>query len=405
MKNKTNLKKQSQMTYKTGTKFSFIVSLLVIFLTALTGCEENQNQSEEMHTAPAEEHTIHLSQEQFDANEMRLGTVTEKNFAEFIHTSGMIGVPPKYQASVSTLFGGYVNGLNLINGDYVRKGQILFTLENPEFVKMQQRYLQLKEQTAYLKTEYERQKKLYEEQIASTKSFLKTQAEYKTAYAEKSALAKQLRMIGIQPGNITPENITSRIRIQAPISGYVASINLTKGQYIEPEHIAMEIINTEHKHVEIKVFEKDIHKIKKGQTFVFNLPNQPEVQYKGTVFLIGKKVDPEKRFINVHGHIEDEKKAGTLLPEMFTDIKIIYKNFTAPALPETAVLSDGENHFVLRKTGNEGEEILFEKVPVQTGAHYEGYVAVLSPKFEKTDTLLIKGGYFLIGVEEGGHDH
>jgi len=337
---------------------------------------------------------------------MALGHVDEREFAEFIHTNGMIAVPPANRASVSPVYGGYVQSVNLLDGDYVRKGQVLFTLQNPEYLEWQQRYLQLKEQTKYLKAEYERQKQLYEEQISSAKTFLKTQADYRTAKAEKEALAKKLRMAGIDPSRLTEDNIRSVIAVRAPISGYVANLNIEKGAYIEPSRTAMEILNTTHKHVDIKVFEKDIHKLKKGQTFEFNLPNQPEKVYTGKIFQIGKKVDPEKRYVTVHGHIDNEKEAGALLPEMFTDVRIIYDRYRAPALPVTAVLDEGGAYFVLVKKGKEGENLVFEKVFVKPGKHYEGYVEILDPELSPEAEILVKGGYFLSGMtEEGGHGH
>ncbi|NPA42875.1 MAG: efflux RND transporter periplasmic adaptor subunit [Chlorobi bacterium] len=398
-------------------KYSFFPRLMpgILGLILWAGC--NRTDGEKVRQAPSESRSemekekeedqiVVITPEQFEANDMALGTVEEREFADFIHTNGIIGVPPANRAAVSPVYGGYVKDVRLLDGDYVRKGQVLFTLRNPEYLEWQQRYLQLKEQTAYLKAEYERQKKLYEEQISSAKTYLKARADYYTAKAEKEALAKKLRMAGIDPASLSEQNIRSVIAVRAPVSGFVSDLDIEKGAYIEPAHMAMEILDPSHKHAEIKVFEKDIHKLKKGQIFEFNLPNQPEKIYTGKIFLIGKKVDPEKRFVNVHGHIDREKEARELLPEMFIDVRIIHNRYRAQALPETALLDEGDVYFVLVKRGERDGNLIFEKVYVKPGKHYRGYVEILEPRFTPQDTILVRGGYFLSGAgEEGGHAH
>ena len=416
---------EKSKTMKTHIKGKIInmknISLALLFLLSLvvwTGCGNDAGKAETREAEPVarkaegkenekkDDHIVIITPEQFEMNDMQLGHVEEKEFAEFIHTNGMITVPPGNRAAVSPVYGGYVQSVQLLDGDYVKKGQVLFSLKNPEYLEWQQRYLQLKEQTAYLKSEYERQKQLYDEQITSAKTFLKTQADYRTAKAEKEALAKKLRMAGIDPAQLNENNIRSVIAVRAPISGYVANLNIEKGAYIEPSRTAMEILNTSHKHVDIKVFEKDIHKLKKDQTFEFNLPNQPEKVYSGKIFLIGKKIDPEKRYVTVHGHIDNEKEAEALLPEMFTDVRIIYDHYRAPALPETAVLDEGGAYFVLVKQGKDGENFVFKKIYVKPGKQYRGYVEIVEPEFSPLDTILVKGGYFFASdVEKEGPLH
>ncbi len=381
--------------------------LLIAGSLTWTGCQHEQTSEKQaagqtepqtLNAAPApkdQKETVEITTEQFKANDMALGTVQDHEFARFIHTNGMIGIPPKNRAAVSPLYGGYVQSIDLIDGDYVRKGQVLFTLENPEYLEMQQRYLQLKEQTAYLRTEYQRQKKLYDEQISSAKTFLKTQADYKTALAEYRSLEKKLRLLGIDPRSLSEDRLRPVIAVRAPLSGYVADITVEKGAYLAPSQKAMQILNTDHKHVEIKVFEKDIPKLRKGQTFFFNLPNQPDKVYTGKIFLIGKKIDPEKRYVTVHGHIDNEKQARELLPEMFTDVKIIYDRYRAPALPESALLQEGDTYYILVKKAEKDGRLIFEKVVVKPGKHDEGFVEILAPQLSPEDQILVKGGYFL----------
>ena len=67
--------------------------------------------------------------------------------------------------------GGYIKDNPLLIGDAVKKGQVLITLENPEFVALQQQFQELAEQLDYLKSEYERQQALVAENITSKRIF------------------------------------------------------------------------------------------------------------------------------------------------------------------------------------------------------------------------------------------
>ncbi|MEY4012639.1 MAG: hypothetical protein RIT22_1763, partial [Bacteroidota bacterium] len=67
------------------------------------------------------------------------------------------------RAQVTTFIGGYVKSTQLLVGDKVRKGQALVMLESAEYLDIQKEYLEVAEQIQYLKSEYERQKTLFDE--------------------------------------------------------------------------------------------------------------------------------------------------------------------------------------------------------------------------------------------------
>jgi len=147
----------------------------------------------------------------------------------------------------------------------VRKGQVLVTLENPEFIKLQQEYLEVNEQLSYLKSEYNRQVSMKAENITSQKSFLKAESDYKTAVAKHTGLDKQLRMLHISPSIVRSGTISSVVSIYAPISGSITKVNISKGSYLSPATEILEIIDTDHIHLELSVFVEGYYEDKKGQ--------------------------------------------------------------------------------------------------------------------------------------------
>jgi cobalt-zinc-cadmium efflux system membrane fusion protein len=388
------------------TKLLYFITAIILF--SACGKENGNRHTEHRNNdtpVKERERILHLTAEQIRVNGMKFGTLDTVDFYEYVSANGMIDVPPKYKAAVSPVYGGYIEKFDLLEGDYVRKGQLLFTLQNPEFIDLQREYLRLKEQLQYLKADYERQKQLLDEQIASKKNFLKAQSDYKTAEAAYFALEKKLKMIGIRPGQLQPGSITGRIGIHSPIGGYITEVHIAKGEFLSPENTALRIIDPHHKHAELKVFEKDIPRVHKGQRVLFKVPGNSRT-YRGKVFLTGKSIDAEKRFVNVHVHLEEGQNEDLLIPEMFVEARIMTGSERLPALPVTAVMEDEGKSVVAVVKSRNGEGVELELRPVVTGKKNDAFVEIVnSGDFKPGEEVLIDGGYFLLGGEEGGHAH
>lgn len=380
----------------------------LLILLSLSNCG---NASKESKTADAdnpleathEEGKIIITQAQFTQNKMALGSLSQQTFPITITANGMIDAPPENKAEVNATMGGYIKSTPLLVGNQVKKGQSLVTIENPEFITLQQEYLEIKEQLVYLKSEYERHKILFKEKITSQKNYLKTESEYKTAKAKYNGLRKRLSMLNIAPSNVDNGIITSTTKIYAPIGGSITKMNVTKGSYVSAATPILEIINNEHLHVELTVYEKDIMKIKKDQEILFKIPEASSETYKGKVHLIGKSIQ-ENRTITVHGHMENETE-NNFLTGMFVDANIITTSTTEMALPEDAIIEHEGEHFVLLLK-HQTDSYEFETLEVETGNTCNGYTSIKqNSKFTKDSKFLTKGAFNLIGEESAGHNH
>ena len=104
-----------------------------------------------------------------------------------------------------------------------------------------------------------------------------------------------------------------------------------------------EIVNTEHLHAELTVYEKDVVRLNIGQKVRFTLPNDNEKERLASIYLIGRKIDTD-RSVRVHAHLESEDI--DLLPGMYINANIeINENRVNAVLEEAIVMSEGK-HFV-----------------------------------------------------------
>jgi len=373
-----------------------ILYITFFSLVLLTSCKKNTAEkiTQEKQDTELSETKIEVTKAQFESANMILGSLSEQLFPNVIKVTGMVDAPPQSKAVITSYYAGNVKKSNLLIGDEVKKGQALITIANPDFIDMQQEFLEISEQLNYLKTEYERQKTLFDEKITSQKSYLKSKSDYNRQKARYNGLRKKLQMLNINPTSVVQGNISSIITLYSPINGYVTKVNVSKGTYVSPQDIMLEIINTDHIHIELTAYEKDIMSIKKGQIINFKIPEVSSEIYKAEVHLVGISIDETTRTVKVHGHLFDEKK-NNFAVGMFVSAEIETSSKKAFALPEDALI-ESDTDFVVLVLESENGNYTFDIVKVKIGTIRNGFVEIISENIKSTDKILTKGGFSLI---------
>jgi len=373
---------------------SIFILVAVLFMFS---CGDSEKENSEESATSSSDGGIQLSFAQFEGSDMELGKIEENSFPVSIETTGMIDVPPENKAMVSSFADGYVRETPLLIGDEVKKGQFLVSLENPDYVQMQQDYLDAMQQMNYLKSEYQRQKTLLEEKITSERNFLRAESEYKRNLAKYQALRKKLQMLNLNPDAVERGNISSTIRIYAPISGSITEMNINNGMYVSAADELMQIIDRDHLHIELNVFEKDVMKIKKGQDIRFSIPEANTDTIKGEVHLVGTSISEEKRTVKVHGHFKDEQKKNSLATGMFVEAEIIIDKRKAKALPAESIVSLDNTNYVLVLDTKTDSNYIFKRRKVLPGDTFNGFTIIKnSADFNQDTQFLTKGAFTLI---------
>jgi len=375
-----------------------VYGLFTIVMLTLISCNSGKDSNEPIQLeekSNSEEVTITTSQ--FSSSQMELGKFSNQVFHQSVKTNGMFDVPPESKVSVSAYFGGYVKELNLLPGQEVKKGQLLFTLENPEYVQLQEEFLVAKAQLGYLKSDFERQKELVKDNVTSQKNFLKAESDYRVTSATYESLKKKLGLMNINPNNITENSIRSTISVTAPISGFITSVNAEKGMFLNPADIATTITNTDHLHIELNIFETDFSQVEIGQQIQFRLQKEGSKYYQAKVYLISKSIDAQKRTANVHGHLINDDEERLFAPGMYVEAEIFTATDSLPALPQEAIVDLEDRHYLLIKTGEDTDGIKFDRKEIQVGRTANGFTEIKNAgDFNENSEFLVKGAFNLI---------
>ncbi|MFZ9235508.1 MAG: efflux RND transporter periplasmic adaptor subunit [Algoriphagus sp.] len=367
----------------------------VLALVLLFSCTQKEDGIE-VSEAPSESTEIQLTEDQFRTMKMEWGELHTGEFSEEIAVQGTVQIPVEGMREITTYFGGYVQDLKLIEGQEVRKGEVLLTLENPEFLRLQQDYLEIKSQLAYLKAEWERQKTLAQEQISAQKNFLKAAADYEAALAKTQSLKKQLALISIDGETLSPANMRSKISITSPIAGFVEEVLAVPGQFLPAAAKALTLMSKEHVHVELVLFEMDASKVHPGQVVEFTSPDRPDEVVKAKIKIVGKSIN-EQRQIKVHADLLDEKEEAKLTPGMFLQARIQLDPQRSLAVPEESIIEVGEDHYILVQKSKSAGAFTLQKIKVTPGAKGKHYRAIATDAaLDSTAVVLVKGGFNLL---------
>ena len=392
----------------------YIINSLITLTIAgiIVSCNSKIESVEIQGEHEENESRVELSQAQYEVTGIELGKLEFKEIGSELMVNGVIDVPPQNNISITMPYGGFVKNTTLLPGDAVKKGQLLVTIENPEFIQFQQDYLESLANSSYLKSEYERQEKLYGEQVASGKTFEESKSNFLANEARIKTSRAKLKMIGVDPEKVETGEIKSVVNIYSPVSGSVLDVYTNIGKYVSPQDVIMDLTNSDDLHVELSVYENDIPKIKKDQRIKFNIANTDEEWREAHVFLVGKGVRKD-RSVTVHGHFDS--KNTDLLPGMYVTAKIEIATEKALVAPDDAVVRFGEKHFIFSYLGQRDENgkpaYDYEMIEVMMGNKEDGFTQVTlldSARNYEEIKLVTEGAFTLLSKaknseEEGGH--
>ena len=366
------------------------------------------HEGEEGHNE--EEGVVEISKQQAETIGLETRPLEKRNLGNNVKVTGQLELFPQDRANISPFVGGNVSSIKVIEGDEVRKGQVLAYLEHPDIISMQQEFQEKNDELVFLKQDFERKKTLYEKGVSSGKEFQMAQSKFRVTTSSVNALSAKLKLLGFNLDKITNGKIYPAVPIMTPINGFVEEVSVSLGDYIAPQTKMFAVNNNSKIHVDLKVYEKDISKIKEGQQVYFTLASKPDVVLKAKVHSIGKTFETNPKAVHLHADIMD--KTDDLLPGMYVEGRIVEGEKSGYAVPEVAIIKEGEQSFIFILV-EDGEKkagkMKFKMIPVTVGITDLGFVEVNLPaEVSKDAKVVINGAYNLSsemvkGELEHGH--
>lgn len=367
---------------------AYIMLLAAIILAA--SCGSNKQETAANTSEPAVATQVSLNSEQLKTAGVVLGKAEIKPVSATLKLNGVIEVPPQNMVSVSFPLGGYLRSSKLLPGMRVRKGEELAVMEDAQFIQIQQDYLLAKSKLALSEAEYLRQQGLNADKASSDKVFQIARNEFETQKIMLRALEEKLRLIGLNPADLTENNLSRSVSVRSPIAGFVSKVNVNIGKYTAPTDVLFELVNPEDIHLALTVFEKDVPKLAAGQKVMAYTSDEPTKKYPASVLLISKSLD-ENRAAEVHCHFEKYDQ-GSLVPGMFMNAEVEIKTEKGLLVPESAVVRWQNQFYVFVEAGDGA----FEMTPVELGVAQNGQQLIVPLEDLSEKNIVLQNAYNLL---------
>lgn len=414
-------------------KKCFILTILFAGLATFVSCSSKGTAetatTEEGHTDEhANTNTAILTDEQIKSIGIELGVIEEKQLTASLKTNGVLQVPNQNKASVNSLYSGVIKSLLIQPGNYVRKGQTIATIANPDFIQAQSEYLSVNSKIVLAELEVKRQRDLNAGNAGALKNLQSAETELRTLRTLKSTLEQQIKLMGINPERLSNGKLISVLSISSPISGVVSNVIVKMGSYVDVSTPVAEIVDNSQLHLDLFVYEKDLPKLKNNQLIHFTLTNNPGKEYDAQIYSLGSSFEGESKAVTVHAKVQGDKTG--LIDGMNITAVISLENQTLPAVPTEAIVNvagqdyifmvseqhgeeeykmDSVKHDVKTEAGHKDEKgITFEKIPVAKGTTDVGYTEItLLKEIPKDAKIVVKGAYFVLAkmTNSGEHEH
>ena len=364
-------------------------TLIILTSMLFNACSINQPSEEPTSVVTENTNLVELSDAQLKNANIMVGKIASKNMASILKVNGIIDVPPQNMISISVPLGGFLKYTKLLPGMHLLKGESIATMEDQQYIQLQQEYLTTVSNLKFAELEYNRQKELNLSKAASNRALEQAEASFQSLKINAKSLSEKLKLIGINPENLSEKTISRSIDIRSPIDGYVSHVNVNIGKYVNPSDVLFELVNPTDIHLGLTIYEKDLDKIFIGQKLQAFTNHKPDLKYPCEIILIGKDLS-EERSVEVHCHFEKYDK--TLIPGMFMNAELEINSKNAKVLPDEAIVRfENVNYAFIATSKN-----TFKMVEVKLGSSEKGLTEVTMDDSFNNKNFVLNGAYNLL---------
>jgi len=289
-----------------------------------------------------------------------------ENFKHYIEIQGVVKADKNIE--IKPELGGTVLSINVIEGQKVRKGQLLIQLDDSS---IQNKIAEINTQLLLAKTTFDRQKRLWDQKIGSEMQFLqaKTQLE------------------GLENNKKTLNNQVSKMRITAPFSGVIDEIYPKKGELTNPQLPIIRLVNLDKVYIEADVTETYLPFIKVGNEALISIPSINK-EIKSKIDIIGNVINPNNRSFKTKINISN--KDNSLKPNLLADIKIVDFEENGVIIPSSLIQKNKNGDNFVYTVSNKNSEYVVSKTIIEISEEYN-HNSLIKSGLSVNDTLINKG--------------
>ena len=292
--------------------------------------EAQTGNMQEMPLAP-----IQLTPQRMQSIGMVLGKVESKSVNSELRFYGNVQVNERRQAYVQTRFAGWIRKVYAdATGNFIGKGQPLFTIYSPDLVTTEQEYLLAKKNQQALQS--------------SSVSGVSGGADSLFAAARQRLEQWEVPKSEIEKLDSTGK-VISELTFNSPASGYITQKNVLPNMYVQPETMLYTIADLSDVWVLAQVFQSDAGKIKPGDSAEVTVDAYPGHVFNGRVDYILPQLDMNTRTLPVR--LVFQNPGLKLRPGMYVNVRAKLPMGRQLVIPASAAFHSGTKNLVFVYSG------------------------------------------------------
>ncbi len=351
--------------------------------------------------AAADTQNVSLTAEQ--AKAITVAAVTDRPFSIDKQAIGSIDFNENLSVAVFTPYPGRIIKPYVDLGDRVVKGQVLFTIESPDFLQAQSSLIGAQATLDQTRSALTRAKLLYASQGIDQNDYEQAVAAEQNAEGALKAAREALAIFGKTPAEvdaiIAQRRVEPALVVRSPITGAVTARNAAPGMLAQPGSLPApySVADTTSVWLLAEVTEEDSPAFAVGQELAVTVTAYPGREFKGKIDAVGASVDPNTHRVTVRSEIRDPKHE--LRAGMLANFVIRTANAAvSPAVPVNGVVREGDGTMSVWVTTDRQH---FERRTVTLGLQQDRYDQILAGV--KTGELVAAdGAIFLSNIAFGG---
>lgn len=305
-------------------------------------------------------------------------------------------IDSEYSVDIQARVGGYLDSVNFKDGDFVKKGDLLFVIDpRPYQALVDAAKAQVKDAEARIvlaESNAKRADELYETKAISKENLETRKSELLRAQAALLSAQAQLKQAELD---------LEFTHVRAPISGRVSERLVDAGNLIPSGQspVLARIVSEGKVYAYFEVSERDMikymddpkmldfiaGKTKDGPEVKLNLTGENKI-YKGFVKYVDNRIDRDSSTLRMRAELMNDD--GKLVPGVFANLSVkAVPNKEYLMLPETIVYTDMLSRYVVVV----GEDDVVRFAPVEIGALYDGNMRIIKSGISEKDRILYKG--------------
>ncbi len=363
-------------------------TIILIILAAITACAPQEKTAEQLSSeiskvrakvsdlntklSDLEAQLANIQEAAPEAGtKVRVEFLQTSAFTSYINTSAT--VEAVNAAMVSPEMNGKILKIHVKEGQKVRKGQLLVTL-NSDILKKS--LAEIDKGLDFTKTLFDKQKELFDQGVGSEMQFLEVKNRYESMQKSRETLSSQLKLA----------------KIYAPFGGYIETVFQKIGELATPGRQIVQLINLDKLYINTELSESYMSSVKKGDTTWITFPNIAGLEKTAIITQIGKMINLNSRTFSIRVDMDND---GELLkPNMLAELKIRdYINTEALVVPTILVRQDPNGSFIYIARQHDGDSFAI-KTYVTTGRS-DGTHSLITSGVKAGD-LIITDGYNLV---------